>query len=451
MDGDMCSKIATIPQYESTCWFNSILMSILYSENSRKLLLYENNATKHNKNNRLLAIVNKIIYSIYLDKSKAQEYFNIFRPEVILSYLKGMNNHDLYHIVYTGWFSNIFLFKFIENIGRSCIVLDYYKNKFYAGITQSTDIDLNDENYIKFKYTAPEIKEIIKLNKNPDYIYVNVWNVFDVHSSPIISTIFKNYEKHKKAELLLNTYGFEYSRLDTFEDTIEFNGYTYKLDSCSISNYNQHRTGYGHEITGITCGNNKYVYNGWLKSTNDRGLTQSGNDTPCNLIKYDWDIKKDDDRGVCIDLPNCTLRTIKGQRDEKKQNMCFSFNIKRGKNVLVYVRTTPLNKQDLYISDYETKTITSISSQRSLNSIVPIPSISQPSYISSVSYNTGDNSETIYRKEVIKYNEVYGEKLQKKKEELYRQLNEKKGLINDKHERKEKKRADIKAKKMISL
>ena len=34
-----CNKVITIPQYEPTCWFNAILMAILYSQNSRKLLL----------------------------------------------------------------------------------------------------------------------------------------------------------------------------------------------------------------------------------------------------------------------------------------------------------------------------------------------------------------------------------------------------------------------------
>lgn len=34
-----CETVITIPQNETTCWFNTILMSIFYSEYSRKLLI----------------------------------------------------------------------------------------------------------------------------------------------------------------------------------------------------------------------------------------------------------------------------------------------------------------------------------------------------------------------------------------------------------------------------
>jgi len=34
-----CDNVISLKQYGNTCWFNSILMSILYSDGSRKLLL----------------------------------------------------------------------------------------------------------------------------------------------------------------------------------------------------------------------------------------------------------------------------------------------------------------------------------------------------------------------------------------------------------------------------
>ena len=34
-----CEKVISIKQYGPTCWFNALLMAILYSDNSRKLLL----------------------------------------------------------------------------------------------------------------------------------------------------------------------------------------------------------------------------------------------------------------------------------------------------------------------------------------------------------------------------------------------------------------------------
>lgn len=34
-----CDNVISLKQYGPTCWFNSILMSLLYSDESRKLLL----------------------------------------------------------------------------------------------------------------------------------------------------------------------------------------------------------------------------------------------------------------------------------------------------------------------------------------------------------------------------------------------------------------------------
>ncbi len=52
--GDFCNKVVTIPQYNETCWFNTILMSLLYSQNSRKLLL--NKIQIVPKDNKLMRI-----------------------------------------------------------------------------------------------------------------------------------------------------------------------------------------------------------------------------------------------------------------------------------------------------------------------------------------------------------------------------------------------------------
>jgi len=38
MDREFCDKVVTIPQTGGTCWFTAILMSLLYSQHSRKLL-----------------------------------------------------------------------------------------------------------------------------------------------------------------------------------------------------------------------------------------------------------------------------------------------------------------------------------------------------------------------------------------------------------------------------
>jgi hypothetical protein len=376
-EGDaFCRNVVTIPQYESTCWFNSILMSLLYSQNSRKLLLAEHK--NFDKRNRLLSIVNKILLSNYMDKDKAQKYFNIIRPEVILAYVKDLNEPTLQTMILRGWFSNVFLYKFIEQLGRTCIVLDYYNKKFYAGITQSMNIQIirDYDTYRKniyFTHTREQIKEKIQKIPNPDYIYINIWKSQD-KKDDTFAPVMERYEAHAKAPLLLNSYGFSYDGLETFNKIITFNGYEYILDSCINTNYNQ-ISNIGHDIAGITCKNNKYIYNGWLRKTNDAALRRDDskyrdNDMPCDLIKYDWDVNNDNKK-ICIDSHYCKMKKVRDRITEQSR-LCFSFGIRKGRNTLIYVRLKPLEKDKVYLSKDKNATIspTSISSQLSLNSLL---------------------------------------------------------------------------------
>jgi hypothetical protein len=113
---DFCSQVVTIPQYNETCWFNTILMSLLYSQNSRKFLL--DKMQRFNKSNTLLRIINRILKSHYVDAKKAQKYFDTIKPEVILSYIQGIERQTLKSMIKDGWFPSFFLSNFIKNIGH---------------------------------------------------------------------------------------------------------------------------------------------------------------------------------------------------------------------------------------------------------------------------------------------------------------------------------------------
>ena len=86
-----CSNVITIPQYRGTCWFNSILMSIFYSQHSRKLLYHH----FEGKKDKFSKIMNNIIKHIYIKKEKTIEYFKFMKPENILKYING-NTTELY-------------------------------------------------------------------------------------------------------------------------------------------------------------------------------------------------------------------------------------------------------------------------------------------------------------------------------------------------------------------
>jgi hypothetical protein len=338
---DFCNQVVTIPQYNETCWFNTILMSLLYSQNSRKLLL--NKMQTFDKTNKLLYIITKILKNHYIDAKKAQQFFEIYTPDVILSHIPDIDQETYEYMIYEGWFFNFFIAKFIENIGCNCIVIDYFmdkrrKNKLYAGISQSLHIySYRDEKFVKYLYELDEIYHKIYNTRNPDYICINTWTAATRNRSVLVQIIFED-NRYIKKDIKLDSYGFDYSGIEELDDIIYFNGNTYILDSCIINNYNKDRIESGHAIAGITCKSNKYVYNSLIRNVNDNE-TKTSNALPCELMKFNWDVNED--INFCLNDKLCKLPYITSQRQEKRsKNWCFSFA--KGDRTLIYVKQNKL-------------------------------------------------------------------------------------------------------------
>jgi hypothetical protein len=96
-----CSRVITIPQTSGTCWFNALLMSILYSERSRRffynhLICYgPTSVDKQNVINMFLNILARQYTKA--DKSKVQNIRNEFpTPERILHVLHQADPQTFY-------------------------------------------------------------------------------------------------------------------------------------------------------------------------------------------------------------------------------------------------------------------------------------------------------------------------------------------------------------------
>ena len=76
-----CENLKVIPQYEGTCWFNSFLMSLLYSQNARKILIKV--SKDWDKTDKFLNILKHILKKNYNDPSIAN-YYSKIRPELLL-------------------------------------------------------------------------------------------------------------------------------------------------------------------------------------------------------------------------------------------------------------------------------------------------------------------------------------------------------------------------------
>ena len=89
-----------------------------------------------------------------------------------------------------------------------------------------------------------------------------------------------------------------------------------------------------HAIAGITCKKDRYVYNGWTRTSMDPAMVNQMVDRsiPCELMKFDWNIIKHSD--FCLNTIKCIPEKLK--KKLKIQKLCFNFS--KGKRILIYVR-----------------------------------------------------------------------------------------------------------------
>ena len=310
-----CNDISILPNYQNNCWLNAIIMAVLYSQYSRNLLI---NKSKEWIDDSYLNVIKEIIYAYYSNKKDIP--FNKIDSSVLLYKLFKKNKSE--------WF-------------------EYYIIKFYKYL----DINILDIAYLndgsKDRYIT---KTQIDKNTNPDVIILFHQKLNEITSEYIkYLTYIKNSNKK-----LLNNYilpSDKISGISSYENEITYNGITYILTSC-LSNNN---IGYQyHSVAGLICNDTKYVYNGYKTTTNN----------PCNLIKYDWDINKNED--YCLNPNECEMN-IKSNINKIK-DLCFNFG--SGNRTLVYVRKDKSLVNDTKIEMVEVKNSVETLNKTNINEII---------------------------------------------------------------------------------
>jgi hypothetical protein len=339
---DFCNDLKVIPQIVGSCWFNAILMSVLYSQNARKMII--NESVNWDKNDKFFNILKYILNNNY-DNPLIKKYFNHLKPELLLFlFLKKFDKETEKKIkeiikknfLDFGWYSEYIIFfikKLTPKVLDICyfedkILINYYKNYYDYNLNIKSITNINENLLLNFEN---EKNEIIKtINEIPDFIILYHYELIPKFDD---NFLFQYLSNKLKYIFDLSSYNIHFNGLKEYEDIITFNGIKYKLDSCLLTNYNNG----GHAITGITCNNNRYVYNGWLNISKFFST--------CSLIKYNWNLKKEED--FCLNVKKCKLDFVIDKKD-----LCFSFN--KGKRVLIYVR----------INNNETRELTQINTSK---------------------------------------------------------------------------------------
>ena len=336
-----CDNVISLKQYGPTCWFNSILMALLYSDESRKLLLKK--SKEWNKKIEVLNTINYILHHKYLRTDKAfkdYEYFDKIRPEYILKELYKYNNKKFIidpDVNKHGYKSALYIRKIYKLLGVKVLYLDLdlkTKNIYYS-IYNNIKVVSFDGTKINMQINIKNQSTINKYLNDPDVIIINT-KPFEIKTYPYWYKINNNASYENYADL---------AKFANLNYEITNNKNIYQQDSVLLTDYNS--VVGGHSIAGITCRNDRYVYNGWTRTTIDPNLKkntvkadfQKHINIPCELMKFDWNVKTD--KEFCLNRKKCILDAM------DINQLCFSFN--KGDREVIYVKkqkTTTLNQPD---------------------------------------------------------------------------------------------------------
>ena len=370
---DNCDNVIALKQYGPTCWFNSILMALLYSDESRKLLLKK--SKNWNKKIEVLNTIKYILHNKYLRTDKIfkdYEYFDKIRPEFILKELYKYNNKkfiinpDIYK---SGYKSALYIRKIYKLLGVKVLYLDLdFKTKnLYYSLFNNVEVVSFDNRGISIINKIKFFSTIIKYFKNPDVIIINI-------KENIIDNNYPSWYKINDNSLFYkgNTYN-GLKNFSTLNNEVNNNKNIYVQDSVLLGNYNSNVG--GHSIAGITCKGDKYVYNGWTRTTIDPNIKTNSQvkdwkemlvndeywyfhipsgqivketdssypnyfpaneffgkkniEIPCELMKFSWDVKKN--KEFCLNPKKCILDIM------NVNDLCFSFN-KGDAREVIYVK-----------------------------------------------------------------------------------------------------------------
>ncbi len=321
-----CNQVITIPQYSGTCWFNAILMALFYSQGMRKVLMSKTKQWDMSpKLRKVFTDILKRRYKSAVMKQHAYLFFKVMSPEEILRILHEESPET-------------FNFNPFKRIGYINVTYVPRLLNMFCVKTLHLDAVVKDKTlqlYLSIVYAGLKLKTVAHKNpKKKRLRYVRTWEEkkVNVDVGEIDVVVIKFYER---AFQVVKENLFAELPLADFEsgEPLIFAGKEYLHDSLLLTNFNFNTCAKGHDIAGVTCENERFIYNGWTRSTIDPALKDkaiaNAAALPCELMPYDWVKNRDD---FCLDPAACGLR--KAEARDKKE-LCF--NMSKGNNTFMLV------------------------------------------------------------------------------------------------------------------
>jgi hypothetical protein len=339
--GRICSRILTPKQVGETCWFMAIFVAMFYSQRSRKILLEA--SRKWNTKKDLFKKVNDILHDKYLKTSKGNDY-NDYNGDIFIDIISLLYEENQLIFPYNpkefsyGFWAEVYIGRLYKLLNVDYKMFDYQpipNRVSYSAFNEDLDIF----RYSVFNRSSKSIQRRVDIPVEKGYKYVD-----DKKAPPILiirlydDDGFDMYSKGHMLESHVLPDGETKDELKSTREKITYNEQIYKLDSTILLSFNGQDYGESHYITGITCKNKKYLYNGWLRTQIDPKMVDENKTIkiPCELMRYDWDV---DSKYFCIDTKNCSPKILDYNTELfKTMHKDFCFNFKYGQRLLIYVR-----------------------------------------------------------------------------------------------------------------
>lgn len=340
MTTELCKEVFTIPQFTGTCWFNSLLMALFYSELSRNFFLdhLENVPCKMKKEKKYFyKVIDHFLRRTYI-KSKKQidEFQNQLRPENILRNLHKVNKTIFYFdpTKKTGWTGEMYLPQLFEYIGMKQKVLFLNTSNNEQGLQMSLKnypIEVKNNHIFYTTKSSKVIQNMIEANNITKPIPKKDIVIPDHIDILVIE------RKNVNTRLLGNvSIGYTLNVNEQLEEVLQFKNTSFKLDSMLLANFNMGVCKKGHQISGVTCKDKRFLYNGWTTKTKDparNNTSKNGNVDACDLFEFDWFANKNK-KSFCIDSSMCEYPQASILNE--KVNVCF--DIEKGAKTYIYLR-----------------------------------------------------------------------------------------------------------------
>jgi len=318
-----CEDTGNIPPYNEYSSLNSILMSSLYSENSRDLIIKR--AKSWNSSNKFKSIIKKIVNKNKLRKDISLEISSLKPDDIFLEnmyFLKEKENKELFRkdlisskLNKIDWIDD-FIIDFYRSLGLDCLDIYYmddkkiYLNlfKFMRWVYKDDKIttELNFHPFIKIRETnvipkSPDVLIVFhkELNKSLNEKYMKP---FFTKTSTKAKELFPNFETKSKG----------YDVFKELQEELTLDDDVYILDSILVNNFKR-------SFVGFRCNEDKYVYTNFMESF----------ENPCSVNKFEWEINKGK---FCFNPLKCDLEDGLGDIED----LCIDFN--KGDKILVYIK-----------------------------------------------------------------------------------------------------------------